>query len=357
MKASHPEAVAATRANPGETLRHAREGKDWTIDEVARHLNLTEQALRQLEAGAFDQLPGHTFARGYVRAYAKLLGMDQASLVNEFDQYTGTDAKGSSVHSLGRIEEPVRLSQSVLRIVSFVILVALGGIGFLWWQDQSQRGKEEPAGASLEHVEVESADGTTQIHPLDEPEDQAAAQAREGEAPVPVQVSPELAAQPDQAQSPDATPAAPAAPASEAPAPPGSPEDPIPTPANPAAPTPAPAVPAPAPAIPAVPAASVAAVASAPASAAAPQPPAVAAGQGVVRIKFTANCWTQVTDADGKVLVSALKRTGDSLELAGKVPFEVRLGFARGAQLSFNGQSVDVAPFVRGETARLKLGQ
>ena len=77
----------------------------------------------------------------------------------------------------------------------------------------------------------------------------------------------------------------------------------------------------------------------------------------MVRIQFTANCWTQVTDADGKVLVSALKRTGDSVELAGKAPLEVRLGFARGAQVSYNGQSVDVSPFVRGETARLKLGQ
>ncbi|MCR8323583.1 DUF4115 domain-containing protein, partial [Pseudomonas aeruginosa] len=65
----------------------------------------------------------------------------------------------------------------------------------------------------------------------------------------------------------------------------------------------------------------------------------------------------QVTDANGKVLVSALKRKGDSLELAGKAPLELRLGFARGAQVSYNGQPVDVTPFVRGETARLKVGQ
>ncbi len=347
MKASHPEAVAAARANPGETLRQARENKNLTLGEVARHLNLTEQALRQLEAGDFEQLPGHTFARGYVRAYAKLLDMDQGALVAEFDHYTGTDAKGSNVHSLGRIEEPVRLSQSVLRIVSFVILVALGAVGFFWWQEHSSR-NEEASSVNIEHVEVESADGTTQIHPLDEPEDQAVAEAEDGQAPVPAQVSPEVAAQPEQQPAE----VAPAAPAGEA------------APVAPDAPDQAPAVAA-APTVPnatteqsSAPTATAAAPAASPAPAAeAPAPVVAQQGQGVVRIQFTANCWTQVTDADGKVLVSALKRTGESIELAGKAPLEVRLGFARGAQLSYNGQSIDVSPYVRGETARLKLGQ
>jgi cytoskeleton protein RodZ len=361
MKASHPEAVAATRANPGETLRQARESKGFALGEVARHLNLTELALRQLEAGDFDQLPGHTFARGYVRAYAKLMGMDQAALVNEFDHYTGTDAKGSSVHSLGRIEEPVRLSHSILRIVSFVILVALGGIGFYWWQEHSQRSDDGAANVNLEHVEVESADGTTQIHPLDEPEDQAVAEAQEGQAPTPAEVSPEMAAQPEQqpvegAPAVPADEAAPTAPAASTQAPVVA-AVPSTAPAQPEAPATAapssPAVAPTAPATPAVPAAAPAPAAETPA----PAPLVAQQGEGVVRIQFTANCWTQVTDANGKVLVSALKRTGDNLELAGKAPLEVRLGFARGAQLSYNGQSVDVAPYVRGETARLKLGQ
>lgn len=110
MKAAHPEVVAANRVNPGETLRQARESNGWSLAEVALKLNLTVNSLTNLEAGAFDKLPGHTFARGYIRAYAKLLGMDQTALVQQFDQSTGTDSQGSNVHSLGRIEEPVRVS-------------------------------------------------------------------------------------------------------------------------------------------------------------------------------------------------------------------------------------------------------
>ncbi|MDN5597376.1 MAG: helix-turn-helix domain-containing protein, partial [Pseudomonas sp.] len=137
MKAAHPEVAAATRQNPGETLRQARESKGLSQAEVARKLNLTVSSLNNLETGAFDKLPGHTFARGYIRAYAKLLGIDQAVLVQEFDQFTGTDAQGSNVHGLGRIEEPTRVSHTILRIVSLLLLVAVVGGGFVWWQDQA----------------------------------------------------------------------------------------------------------------------------------------------------------------------------------------------------------------------------
>lgn len=332
MKAVHSEVTQPIPSNPGESLRQAREARGWSVAEVAGQLNLTAQRLSQLEAGDFDKLPGTTFARGYIRAYAKLLGLDQARLVLEFDQFTGTDATGSNVHSLGRIEEPVRYSQSILRLVSFVLLLALIGAGFLWWQDQGRPG----AGLvdlGIEHVEVDGADGTTQVHSLAEPEDQAvvAAQGDEQISPLPLPVEPgELPEGANETEQPagesvaaddDAVAAVPETLAQPAPSQPQTgAAEPAPAAVEPAAPV------------------------------------AVAPGQGALTIQFTADCWTQVTDANGKVLVSALKRSGERLELSGKAPMELRLGFARGAQVSYNGEAVDVSPFITGETARLKLG-
>ncbi|WP_433767461.1 RodZ domain-containing protein [Pseudomonas putida] len=349
MKAAHPEVVAANRVNPGETLRQARESNGWSLAEVALKLNLTVNSLSNLEAGAFDKLPGHTFARGYIRAYAKLLGMDQAVLVQQFDQSTGTDSQGSNVHSLGRIEEPVRVSHTILRIVSLLLLVAVIGGGFVWWQDQTSLRTKDLVSLSPEHVEVEGADGTTQIHPLDEPEDQAVAEGEADNSTALALPKAETSTEaPAEAQSQQAP--APAAPVAPAPAPAAPVHN---TPAVAATPaTPAPAVPAvPAPAV----TAPIAPATPAPAPAAAPAAPV--AGQGQVQVQFTADCWTQVTDGGGKVLFSGLKRKGDSLSVNGKPPFAVRLGYARGAQVSYNGQAVDVAPFTSGETARLKLGQ
>ena len=324
MKAAHPEDVAANRVNPGETLRQARESNGWSLAEVALKLNLTSTSLANLEAGAFDKLPGHTFARGYIRAYAKLLGIDQAVLVQEFDQFTGTDAQGSNVHGLGRIEEPTRVSHTILRIVSLLLLIAVVGGGFVWWQDQTSQRNKDLTSNAMEHVEVESADGTTQIHPLDEPEDQAVVEG---------QAAPQAPATAEQPVPDAGTAPAPAAPTTAA----------APVAQAPAVPTPAPATPAPA--APAAPAMSP------------PTTPALIAGDGRVQITFIADCWTQVTDGNGKVLFSGLKRKGDTLDQGGKPPLTLRLGFARGAQVAYNGQPVDVAPFTSGETARLKLGQ
>ena len=335
MNVLDPEVVAFAGENPGEVLRRARENKGWSQADVALKLNLTGQALAHLESGAFAKLPGNTFARGYIRAYAKLLGIDQEPLVVAFDKLTGSNSAGSSVHALGRIEEPAHVAQNLLRVISFVLLAGLALASYLWWQDRAQN-QAGTAGASsmLEHVEVEGADGNTQIHPLDEPEDQAVTVAQETSDVA--QVAAEVAAQPEATITPNtsvnglqgvASPSVLAPPASGMQA----------------------STPASAP--------SLAAVAQAPVSTPIAEPSSnPAAGDAVVSVQFTANCWAQLTDANGKVLFSALKRAGESLELAGKPPLELRLGYARGAQVSFNGQSIDVTPYTSGETARIKLG-
>jgi cytoskeleton protein RodZ len=344
MKATHPEVAAAPRVNPGETLRKVRESRNLALNDVAVQLNLTAQALRNVEAGAFDQLPGHTFARGYIRAYAKLMGMDPSRLVSDFDQYTGTDANGSSVASLSRIEEPARVSQSLVKVFSIVALAALGGLGFFWWQGETARLGAGSTNAPIVHVEVEAADGTTEIHPLDEPEDQAVAEAQVDTpaADMPPVIDP--AAITEAPSSTEANPAAPGSATQPAPVAPAAAQAPAADqPQAPAAAAPQSAAPAAEQATPTAP------VASAPLTA--------AAGEAVVNLQFTADCWTQLTDANGKVLLSALKRRGDSVELVGKAPLELRLGYARGAVVLVNGQAVDVASFTHGETARLKLGQ
>lgn len=322
MTAVQSEAVHAGRGNPGEILRQKRLALGWSQAQVAQNLNLSERIIEQLESGNYQQMPGHTFARGYTKAYGKLLGLDQVELVRTFDGYTGTDAKGSTVHSLGRLDEPVRLSRNVLRFVSFILVVLIIAMGLFWWQERSRQASSASA-VSMEHVEVEGADGKTEIHPIDEPEEQPPATAQQPATTVPSPVGTPM---------PDANAVA----AMTAPS---------------AAPTPAPVTGSTTPA----PTAPTAAAPAAPASAPAAAP---VAGNDSLNIRFTASCWTQVSDGTGKILFSGMKKGGESLDYASiKAPVNIRLGFARGAQISYNGQVVDLAPYTKGETARIKLGQ
>jgi len=339
MTAPHQESAVPMGNNPGETLRSAREEKGWTLAAVAQQLNLTERALARIEAGDFSQLPGHTFARGYVRAYAKLLGLDQTRLVQEFDLHTGTNASGSNVNSLGRIEEPGRLSRSFMRLFGFVLLLVLAAAAWYWWQDRSTREALTPPVSALERIEVEGADGTTEIHLLDRADEDAAVElaepTKQGSALSPGEMSTpvESAQAPTDADSGEAgVESAQSLPLSES--------------ESGAASSPAEST------LLELPSDNAAAPVETSESASATVP-----GEAVLELRFTADCWTRVADAEGRVLYSALAKAGTSRTVSGKAPLDVHLGYARGAQLSYNGEAVSLASHMRGETARLKLGQ
>jgi len=335
MTAPHQESAAPMGNNPGETLRIAREDKGWPLSAVAQQLNLTERSLARIEAGDFSQLPGHTFARGYVRAYAKLLGLDQNRLVQEFDLHTGTNASGSNVNSLRRIEEPGRLSRSFMRFFGFALLLLLAAVAWYWWQERMAREATTPPVSALERIEVEGADGTTEIHLLDRADEGAEQQSEQPvEQTAPLADSNESEAIESEQQAPATTDVQGTItePAGEA-----AQSLPLTLPDSPTQGADATASPA-------------------PTSASNDTAPPVA-GEAQLELSFTADCWTRVSDADGRVLFSALAKAGTSRAVSGKAPLDVHLGYARGAQLSYNGEAVNLASHMRGETARLKLGQ
>lgn len=65
----------------GETLRKAREKREILIDDVARETRIAPRYLEALEKGELAELPGSTFGKGYLRTYARFLGLDPEPLV------------------------------------------------------------------------------------------------------------------------------------------------------------------------------------------------------------------------------------------------------------------------------------
>lgn len=56
--------------------------------------------------------------------------------------------------------------------------------------------------------------------------------------------------------------------------------------------------------------------------------------------QFTADCWVEIKDGNDKVIFSSLQKAAETLELTGKPPFRITLGYAPGVELSYNGQPV-----------------
>lgn len=69
----------------GDRLRQAREARGMDADALAAALKLSRRQIEALEAGEWDRLPGHTFIRGFVRNYARVVQLDAEALLSALD--------------------------------------------------------------------------------------------------------------------------------------------------------------------------------------------------------------------------------------------------------------------------------
>ncbi|HBT57452.1 MAG TPA: DUF4115 domain-containing protein, partial [Pseudomonas sp.] len=123
-----------TLRNPGETLREAREARGLSIAEVALELKISRQAVEHIEAGRFDRLPGDTFTRGYIRSYARLMGLDPNRLAVEFDRHRGIEVRERPVSSIARVQMPNGAGRSIMRWSTLLIVLVLMASAWWWYE-------------------------------------------------------------------------------------------------------------------------------------------------------------------------------------------------------------------------------
>ena len=68
----------------GEKFRKAREKKELSLDDVSNVTKIGSRMLRAIEEEHFDDLPGGVFNKGFIRAYAKHLGLDAEEAVTDY---------------------------------------------------------------------------------------------------------------------------------------------------------------------------------------------------------------------------------------------------------------------------------
>src|SRR5690242_17930367 len=69
----------------GQELRTAREARDLTLDEAERQTRIRAKHLDSLEQGNYAALPSAVQARGFLRNYARFLGLDADEMVARYD--------------------------------------------------------------------------------------------------------------------------------------------------------------------------------------------------------------------------------------------------------------------------------
>lgn len=77
------EQQSADTSDGGLLLKRTRESLGLSVEDIAEELHLSPRHIEALESDDWDQLPGITYARGYLRAYARLIGLDAEQLLAE----------------------------------------------------------------------------------------------------------------------------------------------------------------------------------------------------------------------------------------------------------------------------------
>jgi len=142
----------------GERLRRERELRGISLDEIAAATKIGTRLLRALEAEQFDLLPGGIFNKGYVRAYARHLGLNEEKAVADYLRAANEAPpdvrliahQNASLHSDGNREvtgsaiSPRGFNLLPVFILLAVIAGAAGG-----WRLYQQRHQERHQTASM----------------------------------------------------------------------------------------------------------------------------------------------------------------------------------------------------------------
>ncbi|MGI2113852.1 RodZ domain-containing protein [Shewanella frigidimarina] len=298
----------------GAILKAAREAKGLSIETVATQLHLRPKIINDLENDIFVNIASTTYVRGYIKNYARVVSAD----INQIQQCLS--------HQLPEIVAPTMQSfsrktthqarNSRLNLVTYLIVAILIAMLVLWWVqksslltniDLSQPTVEEIAAESnmpepqqiIRSGSVQSSGNGLDNEGNVSATDVANQAAIEAEDKL-IQTAQDAATT---SQSlPDSTV--------------------VESTNNVSLPT---------------------------------TDSNLASTQSVLVIELTGDCWVNVTDANGKVMVDGVKNSAQRVEVRGVKPFKVILGAPQVASISLDGNNVSLAEFANGRVARLTL--
>lgn len=139
----------------GECLKKAREKKGLSLEQVSSKTRIPESRLQALESEDFASLPAKVFAKGFVRSYAKTLGLDEEETLQRFLEASDgfyAQVQLDSPHVQVKLDVARQPIVSWKLILIIVAVIAIGVIGAIWsWFPQQQK-----ASIALPEPEVSS---------------------------------------------------------------------------------------------------------------------------------------------------------------------------------------------------------
>jgi cytoskeletal protein RodZ len=178
----------------GADLNAARLERGLQINEIAHLLRISKGYLKNLEAGEFDQLPGPTYVSGYLRTYAREIGLDPTEITQRYRALLGA---GEDRPQYSFPVDKQRPQRSGAMMASIVVIFAVAGYGG-WYA----LGKPDVISSIMQDTQPEIVAAPQVETTVTEPDNLGSADAEQPEL---VEAAPPVVEEPTVASAPPAS--------------------------------------------------------------------------------------------------------------------------------------------------------
>jgi len=285
----------------GAALFKERRRQGLSLGDISRQLKLSVRQVEALERDDYSGYKSPVFIHGFIRNYAKLLGLDPEPLIRATDLMLAPPVIPGGTPREQERPQPTRLEDRKYKLWPAAVAVLLVGIAVAVYFG-SRRAPDARRSAPTAAVRDKSA-----------PSSKVAAQAKSGaEAKARTESKPEVQSAARPAARSDAKPEA-------------------------------------------KPQATAGSVEHRSRTDSAATGVAEPAGRVTVRMIFEQDSWVEIKDRAGNVIFGQLNPAGSRRSISGEPPLSVVIGNAAGVRLFQGDKSIDLAPHTRVDVARLKL--
>lgn len=289
---------------PGAILAEARIAAGISEEQIASRLKMSVRQIRSLEADDYEALHGMATARGFVRAYARVLQMDPEPLVATFAEKKKSPIpagapQGKPAEPFVKNREPFRKKRgnsgkiAILLIIVVGVLVVASNMNFFSFMNKFRKESAEKVTPAVAPV-TPAVPATETKEVVTPPADQATPEAKPAD-----QAAANMPGQTDQANTPAQTPAPQNVPVTAA--------------------------------------------------------PATAEKGSPLVINFREKSWLQIQRKDGSVIAEYMGKPGEKRQLEVTEPVTVIVGFAPGVSMEFKGAPVDLVSNTTNSVAKVTL--
>jgi cytoskeletal protein RodZ len=113
--------LASERGSVGRILRRERELRQLSLEEVAQATRIPVRTLRLLEADDVGELPSDVFVRGFLKAYARTLGLDPEPLLARYGRTSAAPSVPTPISAMAQPERGRRFGVAIAVVILLIL--------------------------------------------------------------------------------------------------------------------------------------------------------------------------------------------------------------------------------------------